>query len=287
MEGDTNVNKSWNERILRYLVSPALMIVYLSFLLFPLYWMAITSLKRNSDLFVMPPKWFVVQPILEHYIKLFSESAFLVYYKNSLIVSLSTTLLTLLLAMMAGYAFSRFRFAFKELAMLSIMSTQMLPVVSLLIALYAMYKSYGLLNTHIGLIIALTTAALPFSIMMLKVFFDSIPISLEEAAKIDGVSRSGILFRIVLPLSKPGIFAVGIYSFIMSWDDLLYSLTLITKDPLRTLNPGISIRYMGEVAYDWANIMTVCVSSTIPILLLFLMFQKYMVSGLTSGAVKE
>ncbi|OMF08458.1 ABC transporter permease [Paenibacillus sp. FSL H7-0331] len=287
MEGGTNVNKSWNERILRYLVSPALMIVYLSFLLFPLYWMAITSLKRNSDLFVMPPKWFVTQPILEHYIKLFSESAFLVYYKNSLIVSLSTTLLTLLLAMMAGYAFSRFRFAFKELAMLSIMSTQMLPVVSLLIALYAMYKSYGLLNTHIGLIIALTTAALPFSIMMLKVFFDSIPISLEEAAKIDGVSRSGILFRIVLPLSKPGIFAVGIYSFIMSWDDLLYSLTLITKDPLRTLNPGISIRYMGEVAYDWANIMTVCVSSTIPILLLFLMFQKYMVSGLTSGAVKE
>lgn len=123
--------------------------------------------------------------------------------------------------------------------------------------------------------------------MMLKVFFDGIPISLEEAAKIDGVSRSGILFRIVLPLSKPGIFAVGIYSFIMSWDDLLYSLTLITKDPLRTLNPGISIRYMGEVAYDWANIMTVCVSSTIPILLLFLMFQKYMVSGLTSGAVKE
>ena len=272
---------------MRYLVSPALMMVYLGFLLFPLYWMVLTSFKRNSELFIMPPKWLILQPVFEHYFKLLSESVFLIYYKNSLIVSLSTTLLTLLLAMMAGYAFSRFRFAFKELAMLSIMSTQMLPVVSLLIALYAMYKSYGLLNTQVGLVIALTTSALPFSIMMLKVFFDNIPIALEEAAKMDGVSRTGILFRIVLPLSKPGIFAVGIYSFIMSWDDLLYALTLITKDSLRTLNPGISIRYMGEVAYDWANIMTVCVASTIPIVLLFLFFQKYMISGLTAGAVKE
>lgn len=281
------MNKTWKERLLRFAVTPALLTVYLAFLLFPLYWMALTSLKRNADLFVLPPKWIVIRPDFEHYIKLLRESAFIIYYKNSLIVSLSTTLLTLLFAIMAGYAFSRFRFPFKGFAMLSIMSTQMLPVVSLLIALYAMYKSYGLLNTHFGLIIALTTSALPFSIMMLKVFFDNIPISLEEAAKMDGVSRTGILFRIVMPLSKPGIFAVGIYSFIMSWDDLLYSLTLITKDPLRTLNPGISIRYMGEVAYDWANIMSVCVASTIPIMLLFLFFQKYMVSGMTAGAVKE
>lgn len=281
------MNNTWKERLLRLVATPTLLIVYLAFLLFPLYWMVITSIKHNSELFVLPPKWSVIQPNFEHFIKLLSDSAFIIYYKNSLIVSLSTTLFTLLLAIMAGYAFSRFRFPFKGFTMMSIMSTQMLPIVSLLIALYAMYKSYGLLNTHLGLVIALTTSALPFSIMMLKVFFDNIPFSLEEAAKMDGVSRTGILFRIVMPLSKPGIFAVGIYSFIMSWDDLLYSLTLITKDSLRTLNPGISIRYMGEVSYDWANIMTVCVTSTIPIMLLFLFFQKYMISGMTAGAVKE
>ena len=133
---------------------------------------------------------------------------------------------------------------------------------------------------------ALTTASLPFSIWMIKVFFDNIPISLEESAKIDGANRLGILFRIVVPLSKPGIFSIGIYTFILSWDDFLYSITLINKNELRPLNAGIAIRYIGELSYDWASIMTVCVTSIVPITLLFLFFQKYMVSGLTAGAVK-
>ncbi|MDF2958818.1 MAG: carbohydrate transporter permease [Paenibacillus sp.] len=263
------------------------LLLFLLFLIFPLYWMLVTSFKDNSVLFQIPPEWVPSKPVLLHYMKLLSDRVFLIYYKNSLLVSISTTLVTLLFAMFAGYGFSRFHFKFKNFLMFSILSTQMLPVVSLLIALYAMYKSYGLLNTQLGLVIALTTASLPFSIWMIKVFFDNIPISLEEAAKIDGCSRFGILFRIIFPLSKPGIFSVGIYTFILSWDDLLYSLTLINKDTLRTLNPGISVRYMGEVAYDWANIMTVCVTATVPIVILFLFFQKYMVAGLTAGAVKE
>ncbi|MFC5449289.1 carbohydrate ABC transporter permease [Paenibacillus aestuarii] len=263
------------------------LLLFVLFLIFPLYWMFVTSFKDNSVLFRIPPEWIPNKPVLEHYIKLFADNYFVIYYRNSLLVSGCTTLITLLVAMFAGYGFSRFHFKFKNALMFAILSTQMLPVVSLLIALYAMYKSYGLLNTHAGLVIALTTASLPFSIWMIKVFFDNIPLSLEEAAKIDGCSRFGILFRIIFPLSKPGIFSVGIYTFILSWDDLLYSLTLINKDNLRTLNPGISIRYMGEVAYDWANIMTVCVTATIPIVILFLFFQKYMVAGLTAGAVKE
>ncbi|MGO4497307.1 carbohydrate ABC transporter permease [Paenibacillus sp. 2RAB27] len=263
------------------------LLLFILFLIFPLYWMFITSFKDNSVLFQIPPEWIPKKPVLAHYVKLFADNYFVIYYRNSLFVSGCTTLITLLVAMFAGYGFSRFHFKFKNFLMFAILSTQMLPVVSLLIALYAMYKSYGLLNTHAGLVIALTTASLPFSIWMIKVFFDNIPHSLEEAAKIDGCSRFGILFRIIFPLSKPGIFSVGIYTFILSWDDLLYSLTLINKDNLRTLNPGISIRYMGEVAYDWANIMTVCVTATIPIVILFLFFQKYMVAGLTAGAVKE
>lgn len=262
------------------------LLFFFGYLLFPLYWMLVTSFKAKSSLFILPPEWIPLHPTGQNYARLLKDHAFLTYYQNSLITCLGATGLTLVLAVLAGYGFSRFHFRFKEFALFSILSTQMLPVISLLIALYTMYNRYGLLNTRIGLILALTTASLPFSIWMIKVFFDGIPLSLEEAARIDGTSRFGILFRIVLPLAKPGIFAVGIYTFILSWDDFLYSLTLINKDTLRTLNPGIAIRYIGELSYDWANIMTVCVISIIPILMLFMFFQRYMVSGLTAGAVK-
>jgi len=260
--------------------------LFLLYLMFPLLWMLSTSFKDNSALFRLPPQWIPSNPTLMHYAELFRDTVFVGYYRNSLLVSLGTTAATLLVGMMAGYGFSRFAFRLKHVLLFSILSTQMLPVVSLLIALYTMYNAYGLLNTRAGLILALTTSSLPFSIWMIKVFFDNIPISLEESAKIDGASRFGILFRIVVPLSKPGIFAIGIYTFILSWDDFLYSITLINVDALRPLNAGIAIRYIGELSYDWASIMTVCVTSTVPISLLFLFFQKYMVSGLTAGAVK-
>jgi multiple sugar transport system permease protein len=271
---------------LRGSMSLVIVTAFLLFLLFPLYWMLLTSFKDNSVLFHIPPEWIPSKPVLTHYNKLFADYVFLTYYRNSLWVSFGATALTLFAALFAGYGFSRFEFRFKSLAMFSILSTQMLPVVSLLIALYTIYNGYGLLNTRTGLIIALTTSCLPFCIWMIKVFFDNIPIALEESAKIDGASRFGILFRIVLPLTKPGILSIGIYSFILSWDDFLYSLTLVNKDELRTLNAGIAIRYIGELSYDWASIMTVCVTSIVPISLLFLFFQKYMVSGLTAGAVK-
>lgn len=273
-------------RGLTILIGSLVVAAFLLFLLFPLYWMVITSFKDNSVLFLIPPEWIPSNPVQTHYAKLFADEVFLTYYRNSLLVSFGATAVTLIAALFAGYGFSRFEFRFKSLALFSILSTQMLPVVSLLIALYAIYNGYGLLNTRTGLIVALTTSCLPFSIWMIKVFFDAIPIALEESAKIDGASRFGILFRIVIPLTKPGIYAIGIYSFILSWDDFLYSLTLINKDALRPLNAGIAIRYLGELSYDWASIMTVCVTSIVPIVLLFLFFQKYMVSGLTAGAVK-
>jgi len=267
-------------------ISVLITCMFLIYLMFPLYWMILTSFKDNSVLFILPPEWIPSDPVLKHYKGLFSDTTFLTYYKNSLLVSFGTTAITLFVAMLAGYGFSRFQFRFKQLTMFTILSTQMLPVVSLLIALYTIYNNIGLLNTRSGLIMALTTASLPFSIWMIKVFFDNIPISLEESAKIDGANRLGILFRIVVPLSKPGIFSIGIYTFILSWDDFLYSITLINKNELRPLNAGIAIRYIGELSYDWASIMTVCVTSIVPITLLFLFFQKYMVSGLTAGAVK-
>jgi len=268
------------------LVKYLILLILLGFLLLPFYWMISTAFKDNSIIFRLPPVWFPLHPTMEHFINLFKENYFTTYYLNSFKVATGTTLICMISAMFAGYGFSRFNFKFKNTILMGILSTQMFPVISLLIALYSMYSKYGLLNKHIGLIIATTTASLPFTIWMVKGFFDEIPISLEEAAKIDGCSRFGILFKIIFPLSKPGFLAVGLYTFLLSWDDFLYAITLITKDELRTLPSGISIRYLGEFSYDWANVMTVSVVATLPILILFLFLQKYMIAGLTAGAVK-
>lgn len=267
-------------------ISTILLVLIMGFLILPFYWMISTAFKDNSVIFRLPPEWFPKSPTLENFTKLFSEDYFITYYKNSIIVSFGATLISMVSAMFAGYAFSRFKFRFKNKILLLILSTQMFPVISLLIALYGMYSRYQLLNTRLGLIIATTTASLPFCIIMIKGFFDEIPMALEEAGKIDGASRFGILFRIIFPLSKPGFLAVGIYTFLLAWDDLLYSLTLVTKDEIRTLPTGISIRYLGELSYDWSSVMTVSVVATVPILILFLFLQKYMIAGLTAGAVK-
>lgn len=260
--------------------------IFLIFILFPFYWMISTSLKDMSAIFKLPPQWIPHNPTLENYKALLSENYFITYYLNSIKVAGGTTLVCMVVAMFAGYGFSRYCFKGKNTILMLILSTQMFPVISLLISIYAIYSKYHLLNTHLGLIIATTTASLPFSIWMVKGFFDEIPRALEEAANIDGCSRFGVLFKVIFPLAKPGFLAVAIYSFLLSWDDFLYAITLINKDPLRTLPSGISIRYLGEFAYDWANVMTVSVVATIPILLLFLFFQKYMVAGLTAGGVK-
>lgn len=268
------------------IISIIALILIMGFLILPFYWMISTAFKDNSVIFRLPPEWFPLKPTLDNFRKLFSEPFFLVYYKNSIIVSMGATVVSMVAAMFAGYAFSRFKFKFKNQFLMLILSTQMFPVISLLIALYGMYSKYNLLNTRLGLVIATTTASLPFCIIMIKGFFDEIPISLEEAGKIDGASRFGILFRIIFPLSKPGLLAVGMYTFLLAWDDLLYALTLVTKDEIRTLPTGISIRYLGELAYDWSSVMTVSVVATVPILVLFLFLQKYMIAGLTAGAVK-
>jgi len=258
----------------------------LAFLLFPIYWMVSTSFKTNMVIYRIPPEWFPRTPTIANYAKLFREGAFISYYTNNFVVSLLTTGLTTFLAVFAGYSLSRFRFRGNNLIMLGLLSTQMFPLIGIVIALYTLFKSLGLLNTTEGLVLALTSAALPFCIWLIRGFFDSVPLSLEEAAQIDGCGRLGTLFRIVLPLSKPGLLAVSIYTFLLSWDDFLYCLTLVTKDALRTLSVGIALRYLGELSYDWATVMTISVIGTVPLLILFVFFQRYMIQGLTAGGVK-
>lgn len=269
--------------VLKYFV----LAVILVFLLFPLYWVLITSFKTNMEAYAFPPNFFPEAPTLESYIKLFTENnEFFIYYKNNFIISGVSAALTVLVAILSGYALSRFHFRWNGWIVAAFLSAQMFPMISRLISLYGLMRDMQLINTHPGLILALTAAMLPFSIMLMSSFFDSVPVAVEESARIDGAGRFGVLFRIVVPLVKPGILAVGIYSFLLAWDDYLHAATLIQTDSLRTLSIGIALRYLGELSYDWSLINTISIVGTIPMLLLFFFFQKYMVKGLVAGAVK-
>lgn len=269
--------------ILKYFV----LAVILLFLLFPLYWVLITSFKTNMEAYAFPPSFLPQAPTVESYIKLFTQNnEFFIYYKNNFIISGVSAALTVLVALLSGYALSRFHFRWNAWIVAAFMSAQMFPMISRLISLYGLMRGMKLINTHAGLTLALTAAMLPFSIMLMSSFFDSVPVAVEESARIDGASRFGVLFRIVVPLVKPGILAVGIYSFLLAWDDYLHAATLIQTDSLRTLSIGIALRYLGELSYDWSLINTISIVGTIPMLLLFFFFQKYMVKGLVAGAVK-
>lgn len=269
--------------ILKYLV----LALILLFLLFPLYWMLITSFKTNMEAYKFPPNFFPADATFQNYINLFTKNTeFFMYYKNNFIVSGCCAVLTMVIALMGGYALSRFRFKWNRIVVAALLSSQMFPIVSRMISLYGMMGKAGLINSLPGLIMAVTAAQIPFSVMLMSSFFDGVPNAIEEAAYVDGAGRFSILFRIVMPLVKPGILAVTIYSFLVAWDDYLHAATLIQTDALRTLSVGVALRYLGELSYDWALVNTISIIGTLPMLLLFFFFQKYMVKGLVAGAVK-
>lgn len=269
--------------ILKY----GVLIIILFFLLFPLYWVLVTSFKTNMEAYMSTPTFIPNSPTLQSYIKLFTQNNdFFTYYKNNFIVSGCTALITTVLAILSGYALSRFHFRWNGWVMAALMSSQMFPVVSRMISLYGLMNKMHLINTRTGLVFALTAAMLPFTVMLMASFFDGVPKALEEAACVDGAGRMKVLWKIVVPLVKPGMLAVGIYAFLMTWDDYLHAITLIQTDSLRTMSAGVALRYLGELSYDWSLINTISIVGTIPMLLLFFFFQKYMIKGLVAGAVK-
>lgn len=268
------------------IVTKIFLVAALIFLLFPILWMFITSFKNNLAIYKMPPEWLPKNPTLEHYIKLVSDKLFMTYYINNFVIAGITTICTVTVSVLGGYSFSRYKFKGSDGILVAFLSTQMMPVVGIIIALYTTYKTMHILNTRFGLVLALMSATVPFCMFLMKGFFDDIPKALEEAAFIDGCGRFYALIRVILPLSSSGIVAIALYTFLLSWDDYLYCLTLISSDKLRTLSTGISLRYLGELSYDWGRVMTVSVMSSIPLLMIFIFLQKYMVQGLTAGAVK-
>ncbi len=270
-------------RVLIYVALLALLI----YAFFPTFWLISTSFKPQLEAFQNPPTWWPRNLTFYSYqILPADQQGFVQYFKNSLIVSFCTMLLTLLAATPGGYVLARFQFRGARALLLVILATQMFPYVTILISLYTLFRQLHMLNTYPALVIAFTTFSLPFSIWMIKGFCDTLPIDLEDAGRIDGLSRLGVLIRVVMPLIIPGVVAVGFFAFLNSWNELLYALTLTSSPDMRTIPAGFVLTYIGEFQDRWPDMMAASVVVSLPIVVLFTIFQRQLVSGLTAGAVK-
>jgi ABC-type glycerol-3-phosphate transport system permease component len=255
--------------------------------LFPIIWMAVASLKPSSELFDIDRfSFFPKKFVSENYVRVLTKSRVPAYFLNSSIVALSATGISVVVASLGGYAISRFRTLDMRILGLSCLASQTIPGMMLVVPLFLFFKKLQLINTYQGLILAHTTFSLPFSIWMLRSYFDSIPAELEEAAMIDGCSRFGIFWRIVFPLCAPGVVAVAIFSFMVSWNEFLFALVLTQGERMRTLPIGIQ-NFITQFQYEWGSLLASGSVATFPILILFLLLQKYLVQGLTAGAIKE
>lgn len=255
--------------------------------LFPVYWMVITSIKPINELFAKPPTLFPNNPTFEPYIKNFIESqAMLGYIGNSFIISIGTLLLTLLLAAPCAYALARLEIKGKTLILLFLLSAQMLPNIMLAMPLFILFSQINLINSFTALIVANTIFALPFAILVLRPYFLSVPSGLEGAAAIDGCNKFSTFWRIILPLVRPGLLTVGAFCFLFAWGDFLFALVLTTSEEYRPLTLGL-YQFTGEYGIEWNNLLAVATIGAIPIILIFMTLQKYIVSGITSGSMKD
>lgn len=254
-------------------------------LIAPFLWMISTSFKGPGEISLRTPTIVPHNPKPANYSHVLQEAHFGLYFLNSLIVSVATTLISVALATLAGYAFARFRLPGGKALLLGILATQMFPGILLAIPLYILIKDLGLLNSLLGLILVYTTFALPFSVWMLRNFFLTVPRELEESAMVDGATRLGALWRVILPIAAPGIAATSIFSFILAWNEFLYANTFISSSNKRTLAVGLQA-LIGEYTTDWGMLMAGAVITTLPIVVAFVFIQRNLTQGLAAGAVK-
>lgn len=256
------------------------------FLFFPLYWLVISSLKGNAELYQIVPTPIPVMPTLEHFTAAITRGKLPMYLLNSLITSGASALLVSTLAIYAGYSFAKYKYFGRQPVMLFMLSAQMFPFGLLLISIYPMMSSLNLLDTQLGLILSYIVFALPVSTYMLYSYFSQVPDELIDAARADGASDLRIFHTIVIPISIPPIVTVFLYSFMWSWNDLLYSMTLIVSDDKRTIGPGLLLTYLNEVNSDWGGAMAASLMASAPIVIAFMFLQRYFIQGVTAGAVK-
>jgi multiple sugar transport system permease protein len=253
---------------------------------FPIVWLILTSVKTSHGVYAWPPQYWPDPFTLKNYIEIFTKSPELLRnILNSFIVGIGATGVTLIVGGLAGYALSRMRLRYAPVAMILILAVSMFPPVSLLPAIFQTFLKLGLLNTYAGLIIAHSGLFLPIAVWMLSSYFGTLPVELEEAARLDGMGFLRIFLTVILPLSWPGFVATGLIVFIFSWNEFPLALVLMTQNTMRTAPVGISL-YPGEYSFPWETISTATVLAIIPILVVTAIFQKQIVGGLTAGVGK-
>ena len=252
---------------------------------FPLFWMLSTSLKPSGEIFATPPRMIPMRPTLDNFVRLFTETSFLTYFRNSATVSLTAVLLTLAVSSLGAYGLTRFSFRGRDQVAGLILTTYMFAPVMIIIPFYILVKQLGIVNTHLALVLSYTTFCLPFCLWLLRAFFQSIPLELEEAALVDGAGRGRAVWYVVLPLALPGLIATAIFTFILAYNDFLFSMVLITSEELKTLPVGVNDLFNATIV-DWGMIMAAGVMITAPAVIFFAAVQRYLVQGWGAGGVK-
>ena len=279
-----------DRHIFRRVVRPSLLIIasfiVIFYTLFPFYWVLSVSIKPEQQIFARELSLMPQDFTLENYRRLFEFLRFERYLRNSLVVTLSTTVFTLALAIPAAYAFARFRFRGRRPMITSLLLLYLIPPIVLLVPLLVIFKTFHLMNTFPGLILADSSLTIPLATWLLVGYFASLPRELEEAALVDGCTPMGALVRVALPLAMPGIVAAGLFVFIMTWNEFLFAFMFASRDNVKPLPPVLRSFVRGESGVFWGTIMASAALTTLPVAILFLFFQKYLIGGLSTGAVK-
>jgi multiple sugar transport system permease protein len=258
----------------------------LLFALFPYIWTILSSIKPESELFTRQIHYLPQSPTFQNYISLFKFTNFSKYLTNSIIVALFTVSVAITVSTLAAYSFARFSFPMKNILLLIVLLTTMFPKILLIIPLFKIFAFLKMMNTYTALILAHSTFAIPFSVWMLTGYLEMIPKQLDEAAWMDGCTKTQVLFKIILPIMAPGLAATIGYIFIQSWNDYLYAVMFTSDLTVRTLPVGLKM-FMGKFGINYGWLTAGGVITSLPIVLFFFLVQKHLVKGLTAGAVKQ
>lgn len=262
------------------------LLVGLVFSGFPILWMLMSSLKSNTEIFALPPNLLPRVFTLEAYTSILTDPVKIRFFINSYFISAVVTFLTLIVATLTAYGFSRFSFRAKGLANIFIISTQTVPPITLLIPYFGMVVFFRIFDTYFALILTYMVFTLPYAILLMTGYLNTLPRDLDEAVMVDGGSSWTALWRVIVPVSLPGIVATGVYTFLLAWNEFLFALTLTKSMELRTVPIGIQL-LMGQHAFEWNEMMAMSVLGSLPLLVIFLIAQRYFLAGMTAGSVKS
>ncbi|MET3614068.1 multiple sugar transport system permease protein [Rhizobium aquaticum] len=258
----------------------------LAFATFPILWMLFTSLKSNTEIFALPPRLLPKQATLEAYFTIFRDPVKVRFFLNSYLIAGVVTVLTVLISILTAYGFSRYSFRFKGALNVFIISTQTVPPITLLIPYFGIVVALKIFDSYFALILTYLVFTLPYAILLMTGYFNTLPKELDEAVLVDGGSSWTALWRVIVPVSIPGIVATSVYTFLLSWNEFLFALTLTKSTSLRTVPIGIQL-LMGQHAFEWNEMMAMSVLGSLPLLLLYLFAQRYFLAGMTAGSVKS